>query len=113
MVKITGVSFTENGKIYYFSPGKDSEKYVKGMGVIVDTARGHEYATVVIPVSEVDDSRIIPPLKPVLRIATKRDMEIIKKNEERKPEAMKTVEEKIEKYKLNMKLIDCEFSFSG
>ncbi len=113
MVKITGVSFTENGKIYYFSPGKDSEKYVKGTGVIVDTARGHEYATVVIPVSEVDESRIIPPLKPVLRIATKRDLETIKKNNERKPEAMKTVEEKIEKHKLNMKLIDCEFSFDG
>ena len=113
MVKITGVNFTENGKIYYFSPGKESEKYVKGMGVIVDTARGHEYATIVIPNGEVDESRIIPPLKPVLRIATKRDFEIIKKNEERKPEALKTVQEKIEKYKLNMKLIDCEFSFDG
>ena len=113
MVKITGVNFTENGKIYYFSPGKESEKYTKGMGVIVDTARGHEYATIVIPNGEVDESRIIPPLKPVLRIATKRDLEIIKKNEERKPEALKTVQEKIEKYKLNMKLIDCEFSFDG
>ena len=50
MVKITGVNFTENGKIYYFSPGKNSDKYTKGMGVIVDTARGHEYATIVIPV---------------------------------------------------------------
>ena len=113
MVKITGVNFTENGKIYYFSPGKNSDKYVKGMGVIVDTARGHEYATVVIPVSEVDESRIVPPLRPVLRIATPRDMEVIKKNEERKPEAMQLVQEKIDKFKLNMKLIDCDFSFDG
>ncbi|MDE7439027.1 MAG: stage 0 sporulation family protein [Clostridia bacterium] len=113
MVKITGVNFTENGKIYYFSPGKDSEKYTKGMGVIVDTARGHEYATVVIPIGEVDESRIVPPLRPVLRIATQRDLETIKKNNERKPEAMKTVQEKIAKYKLNMKLIDCDFSFDG
>lgn len=113
MVKITGVNFTENGKIYYFSPGKNSEKYVKGMGVIVDTARGHEFATIVIPNSEVDESRIIPPLRPVLRIASARDLETVKKNKERKPEAMKLAAEKIENRKLNMKLIDCDFSFDG
>lgn len=113
MVKITGVNFTENGKVYYFSPGKNSEKYVKGMGVIVDTARGHEYATIVIPNSEVDESRIIPPLRPVLRIANARDLETVKRNKERKPEAMRMAQEKIEKHKLNMKLIDCDFSFDG
>lgn len=113
MVKITGVNFTENGKIYYFSPGKNSDKYVKGMGVIVDTARGHEFANIVIPNSEVDESRIIPPLRPVLRIATARDLETVKKNRERKPEAMKLAAEKIAKFKLNMKLIDCDFSFDG
>ena len=113
MVKITGLNFTENGKIYYFSPGKNSEKYKKGMGVIVDTARGHEYATIVIPNSEVDESRIVPPLRPVIRIATPRDMETIKKNTERKPEAMRLAQEKIDKHKLDMKLIDCDFSFDG
>ena len=113
MVKITGVNFTENGKIYYFSPGKNSDKYVKGMGVIVETARGHEYAKIVIPNGEVEEDRIVPPLKPVLRIASARDLEIIRKNKERKPEAMRITQELIEKHKLDMKLIDCDFAFDG
>ena len=113
MVKITGVSFTENGKVYYFSPGKNCDKYTKGMGVIVETARGHEYAKIVIPVSEVEEDKIVPPLKPVIRIATARDLETIKKNEERKPDALKATQELIEKHKLDMKLIDCEFAFDG
>lgn len=113
MVKITGVSFTENGKIYYFSPGKNSDKYEKGMGVIVETARGHEYAKIVIPVGEVEEDRIVSPLKPVIRIASNRDVETINKNKERKPEAMRVAQEKIEKHKLDMKLIDCDFAFDG
>ena len=113
MVKITGVSFTENGKIYYFSPGKNSDKYTKGMGVIVETARGHEYAKIVIPVGEVEEDRIVPPLKPVIRIASARDLETIKRNKERKPEAMRIAQELIEKHKLDMKLIDCDFAFDG
>lgn len=113
MVKITGVNFTENGKIYYFSPGKDSDKYVKGMGVIVETARGLEYATIVQPLGEVAEERIVPPLKPVVRIASARDLETVRRNKERKPEAMKAAQEKIEKHKLNMKLIDCDFAFDG
>ena len=72
MVKITGVNFTPNGKIYYFSPGKNADKYQKGTGVIVETARGHEYATVVIPLKEIEDERLVAPLKPVLRIASQR-----------------------------------------
>ena len=113
MVKITGVTFTDNGKIYYFSPGKNSDKYEKGMGVIVETARGHEYAKIVIPLSEVEEERIVPPLKPVIRIASARDIETINKNRERKPEAMKIAQEKIDKHKLDMKLIDCDFAFDG
>lgn len=111
MVKITGVTFTAGGKVYYFAPGKD--RYEKGMGVIVDTARGLEYATVVIPFGEVEDSKIIAPLKPVVRIATNRDREQVKRNVERKPEAMRLTQEKIDAHKLDMKLIDCDFSFDG
>ena len=111
MVKITGVTFTNGGKVYYFAPGK--EKYSKGMGVIVDTARGLEYATVIIPYGEVDDDKIVSPLKSVVRIATARDRETVKKNEERKPEAMRLTQEKIEKHNLDMKLIDCDFAFDG
>ena len=113
MVKITGVNFTPNGKIYYFSPGKNADKYQKGTGVIVETARGHEYATVVIPLKEIEDERLVAPLKPVLRIASQRDLDAVKRNAERKPEAMRLAVEQIQKHKLNMKLIDCDFAFDG
>lgn len=111
MAKITGVVFKEGGKVYYFAPGKD--RYKEGMGVIVETSRGVEYATVVIPFSEVDDSKIVSPLKPVLRIATVKDKEIHRKNLEKKDDALKIVAEKIEKHGLDMKLIDGEFTFDG
>ena len=112
MVEVIGVSFKEGGKVYYFAPDKKTE-YIKGKGVIVETARGVEYATVVMPRTEVDEGQIIAPLKPVMRAATAKDEEIHLKNNERKEEAMKTVREKIEKHGLDMKLIDCEFTFDG
>ena len=112
MIEVIGVSFKEGGKVYYFAPDKKTE-YIKGKGVIVETARGVEYATVVMPRTEVDEGQIIAPLKPVMRAATAKDEEIHLKNNERKEEAMKTVREKIEKHGLDMKLIDCEFTFDG
>ena len=111
MAKITGVTFKEGGKVYYFAPGKD--RYKEGMGVIVETTRGVEYATVVIPFAEVEDSKLITPLKPILRIAGQRDKENHRKNLEKRAGAMKTVEEKIAARGLDMKLIDCEFTFDG
>ena len=111
MAKITGVNFKNGGKVYYFAPGKD--KYKEGAGVIVETARGVEYATVVIPYAEIPNDKIVSPLKPILRTATQKDKEIHRKNLERKDEALKTVAEKIEKHGLDMKLIDCEFTFDG
>lgn len=111
MVKITGVTFKNGGKIYYFAPGK--EKYEKGEGVVVETARGPEYATVAIPFGEVEDEKIVAPLKPVLRVATARDKETVKRNEQRKADAMRLTQEKIQKHELEMKLIDCEFAFDG
>jgi len=111
MVKITGVIFKEGGKVYYFSPGK--EKYEKGMGVIVETATGPEYGEVLVPFGEVDEKKIVPPLRPVIRIATAKDKEQVQKLKERKPEAMRITEEKIKKHNLDMKLIDCEFAFDG
>lgn len=111
MEKIVGIKFKDGGKLYYFAPGKD--KYEKDMGVIVETAKGIEYATVALPYGEVDESKIVSPLKPVIRIATQKDKEQLRKNEERKPSAMKIAQEKIEKNKLDMKLVDCEFTFDG
>ncbi len=111
MVKIVGCKFKSGGKVYYFSPGKD--KYEKDMDVIVETSKGKEYATVVIPEGEVDESKIVPPLMPVVRIATQKDKEQVRKNEERRPEAIKTAQEKADERKLPMKIIGCEFAFEG
>lgn len=111
MVKIVSVKFKEGGKSYYFAPGK--ETYQKGMGVIVETAKGLEYATVVVPDGEADESQIVSPLKPVVRIATAKDEEQVRRNKERRGEAMKLAQQKIEERGLDMKLVDCEFAFDG
>lgn len=111
MAEIIGVTFKEGGKVYYFAPGKGN--YKQGKGVIVETSRGVEYATVVLLRTEVSDDKLVLPLKPVIRIANQRDEETRRKNIEKKDEAMATVREKIEKHGLNMKLIDCEFAFDG
>lgn len=111
MVDVIGVAFKEGGKVYYFAPGKGDFK--EGRGVIVETARGVEYATVVMPRTQIEESAIVSPLKPVVRAATEKDEEIHRKNIEKKEEAINTVREKIEKHNLEMKLIDCEFTFDG
>ncbi len=112
MIKVVSVKFKSGGKPYYFAPnGKD--EYQKGMGVVVETAKGLEYATVVQPECEVEDSEIVTPLKPVVRIATQRDEEQVARNRERRGEAMKTAQEKIAARGLEMKLVDCEFAFDG
>ena len=111
MAEITGVTFKDGGKVYYFAPLNGNIE--EGAGVIVETARGTEYAKVVIPRAEVDDDKVVSPLKPVLRKATPRDEEIHRKNLEKRDGAMKTVQEKIQKHNLDMKLIDCEFTFDG
>lgn len=111
MEKIVGIKFRNSCKIYYFAPGKG--RYEKDMDVIVETARGLEYATVAIPEAEVEEDKIVSPLKPVVRIATEKDRETVVRNEERKPGAMKLAREKVEKCGLVMKLVDCEFAFDG
>ncbi len=111
MAKITGVTFKQGGKVYYFAPGK--EDYAVGTDVIVETSRGTEYGTVVISCAEVADERLNLPLKPVLRAATEKDRETRRKNSVKRAEAMKTVAAKIKKFDLDMKLIDGEISFDG
>ena len=112
MKKVVAVKFKNGGKLYYFSP-RPGDVYERNMPVIVETAKGLEYVWVAYPEKEVEDSEVIQPLKPILRIATDKDREQVKRNLERKPQAMKIAQEKIEKHKLDMKLIDCEFAFDG
>ena len=111
MTTVIGVRFRTAGKIYYFDPQKLNIK--KGPHVIVETARGIEYGTVVIGCREVDDSKVIQPLKSVIRIATKEDDGIEARNREKEKDAFRICLEKIKKHGLEMKLIDAEYTFDN
>ena len=84
MTKVIGVRFRKAGKVYYFSPGDEEIK--AGQHVIVETARGVEYGHVVLGSHEVDDKKVIQPLKPVIRMATAADEEIERRNKEKEKE---------------------------
>lgn len=111
MKRVIGVRFRTAGKIYFFDP-KDYE-VERGNHVIVETARGIEYGTVVNAPKEVEDDKVVQPLKPVLRIATERDDEQERKNKEKEKEAFKICLEKIQARNLEMKLIDAEYTFDN
>ena len=111
MKKVIGVRFRTAGKVYYFDPLDLDIK--KGSHVIVETARGIEYGTVVGDVKEVEDEKVVAPLKSVLRIATEKDDEQEKKNKEKEKDAFKICLEKIKKHGLEMKLIDAEYTFDN
>lgn len=111
MTKVIGVRFRKAGKVYYFSPGDADIK--AGQHVIVETARGVEYGHVVLGSHEVDDKKVIQPLKPVIRMATAADEEIERRNKEKEKEAFKICLEKIKKHELEMKLIDTEYTFDN
>lgn len=111
MVRIIGVRFKENGKVYHFDPVNYTPE--RGTHVIVETARGLEYGEVVMPVTEVSDEVIVSPLKPVMRIATPEDTRQVETNARKEKEAFDICMKKIEKHKLEMKLIRVEYSFDG
>ncbi len=111
MTKVIGVRFRTAGKIYYFSPGKYVIK--KGDHVIVETARGVEYGTVVSEPTEIEDEKVVKPLKTVLRTSSTKDDEQEKANREKEKEAFKVCLEKIRKHNLEMKLIDAEYTFDN
>ena len=111
MTRVVGIRFQKAGKIYYFDPcGFDLET---GMHAIVETARGVEMGTVLIPPRDVEDEKVIQPLKPVLRIATDEDERIVEKNKEKEKEAFEICKEKIQKHGLEMKLVNAEYTFDN
>lgn len=109
MVTIVGVRFKKAGKIYYFLPGE--ETLTIDDGVIVETARGVEYGTVVIGPKEVAKDSLVMPVKEVMRKATPKDLQQLEKNEEREEKAFAICLEKIARRKLPMKLINVEYTF--
>ncbi len=111
MIKVIGVRFRTAGKIYFFDP-VDFE-INKGDHVIVETARGIEFGTVVSGIRQVTDDEVVQPLKPVLRIASERDEKQEADNKLREKEAYKLCLEKIREHELEMKLIDAEYTFDN
>ena len=109
MINIVGVRFKNAGKIYYFDP-VDFE-IEKDMDVVVETARGLEYGTIVVGKKEIDEESLVSPLKPIIRIATEEDTKIYKENKEKAKETFELCLEKIKEHNLTMYLIDCEYTF--
>ena len=111
MKVVTGVRFKKVGKIYFFDPGDLIME--ENMKVIVDTAMGEEYGTVVIPRKEIDDPEVIENLKKVIRIATEKDEKIREDFKSKEQDALKTCEEKVKKHNLPMHLVDVEYKYDG
>lgn len=111
MVKVVGVRFKNAGKMYYFNP--NGFEIEKGMNVIVETARGIEFAEAVSAIREIEEDEAFLPLKDVIRIATEEDAAIHNSNIEKEKSAFDICNEKIAKHELKMKLIDVEYTFDG
>ena len=109
MIKIVGVRFKKAGKIYYFDPVDLDIKL--GQDVIVETARGLEYGKVVIGGKEIEESKLVSPLKPIIRVANEADMKAYTENKLKAKETFEVCQEKIKEHGLNMFLIDCEYTF--
>ena len=111
MAEVVGVRFKEVGKVYYFDP--DGHKLKKGDKVIVETARGVECGDIAMDNRNVNDDEIVKPLKKLLRIATEDDLKKVEENKEKEKKAFEICEKKIEKHKIDMKLVDIEYTFDN
>lgn len=111
MIRVISVKFRDGGKSYFFDPGE--LEINEGDGVIVETARGIEFADVVSPVQEIDESRVVAPLKGVIRVATDYDRELRDTNRAKEKDAFDICVRKIAEHGLDMKLVDVEYSYNG
>ena len=109
MVEVVGVKFKKVGKVYYFDP--KGEKIDKDTFVIVETARGVEIGFVAVPNKEVSEDKVVFPLKPVMRVATEADLKTVEENKEKAKEALEVCRDKANQHKLEMNLLDAEYTF--
>ncbi len=108
---VISVRFRNKGKVYFFNPGEITVK--QGASVIVETAKGLEFAECVKGNHEVDDASVHPPLRPVIRIATDEDVKRAEENRRREKDAFEVCRKRIAKHGLDMKLVDVEYNFEG
>ncbi len=111
MAEVIGVRFKEVGKIYYFDP--DGKKLKKGEKVIVETVRGVECGEIALENRDISDEEIVKPLKKLIRKATERDLVTLEENKKKEASAFVTCQQKIAEHKLDMKLVDVEYTFDG
>lgn len=109
MIEVVGITFKDKGKVYYFSPGK--YKLKKGTTVIVKTERGLQFGKVEISCTEISEQKLKSPLSNVVKIASKQDYQQHKRNLTDAKEALKECKKLVEKYKLNMSIIDSSYTF--
>ncbi|MBQ6718009.1 MAG: stage 0 sporulation family protein [Clostridia bacterium] len=111
MIEVISVKFKDSGKNYYFSP--DGKSYKEGQNVIVETANGLAFGSVSQGNHEVENERVVPPLKKAIRVANDKDMQRIEENKTKECDALRVCEEKVAAHGLDMKLVSVEYSFDG
>ena len=111
MARVAGVRFKTAGKVYYFDPVDLNVK--AGDNVIVETARGMEFGTVTMDITDISEDGIVAPLKKIVRIANEKDHKQHIENVKKKEKALKLCQEKVDKHGLVMKLIDVEYTFDN
>ena len=111
MVKVAGVRFKSAGKVYFFDPGEFNVEI--NDPVIVETARGLEFGTVTMGITDIKEGDVVQPLKKIVRMATDEDIRRHNENEKKKAKAMAQCQEKVDKHGLEMKLIDVEYTFDN
>ena len=111
MVKVTGVRFKSAGKVYFFAPGDLDVKL--NDHVIVETARGLEFGTIAMDITDIKEDDVVQPLKKIVRMATEEDIKRHDENEKKKAKALSLCQEKVDKHGLEMKLIDVEYTFDN
>ena len=111
MAEVIGVRFKEVGKIYYFDP--DGQELKKGDRVIVETVRGVECGEVALENREISDEEIVKPLKKLIRKADEKDLRTLEENKKKEKNAFGICQKKIADHKLDMKLVDVEYTFDG
>ena len=111
MTEIIGVRFKSGGKQYYFDPR--GQQVAEDQGVVVETSRGLEFGVCAQANTMVEDSEVVPPLRPMVRIATQRDLDTVARNREKEKNAFTICQDKIAAHGLDMKLVEVEYSFEG
>lgn len=111
MAEVVGIRFKDVGKVYYFSP--DGMEFQKGQRAVVETARGIECGEIAMENREIPEEEIKKPLKKIIRAATDADLKILNSNKEKEKKAFTICEKKIKDHKLDMKLVDVEYTFDS